>query len=85
MAIIMVAEGRWLNKLWFIPLGFIALHTYNIMRLTALTLINQNHHEWFQFMHGVVFKVGYYGFIFLLWVLWIRKIADYKRDRRHEG
>lgn len=77
-AVILLAKGNRVRKLWYIPLGIVALHIYNITRLTILTLMNENHIEWFDFMHGKVFKVGYYVFIFMLWVLWINRLSGCK-------
>ena len=80
MAVIISAKGMWPRKMWYTPAGLTILYGYNLFRLTFLTLMNENHIEWFDFMHGTVFKVGYYMVIFLLWVLWINHFSGNKGD-----
>ena len=47
LIIMLVARGKWLNKLWFIPLGFVAIYLFNILRIALITLIIEHHPELF--------------------------------------
>lgn len=68
------------NKLWYIPMGFAILHLVNISRMIVLsyTILYSNY---FEFVHGFVFRVLFYGTTFLLWYIWIKKyVAPQKFD-----
>ncbi len=68
--IIICARGSWRNKLWFVPLGLLACHIYNIVRIAFLGWIVESHFELFDFFHEYITKYIFYGIIFLLWMWW---------------
>lgn len=73
--IIAFYRGSWLKKIWYIPLGLIIIHSFNIFRITFITACIENHPNWFDFLHLYFFKYVFYGIIFLMWVIWEDKIA----------
>lgn len=73
--IIAFYRGPWLKKLWYIPLGLLVVHLFNIFRITFIIGIVEQHPDWFHFLHIVAFKYAFYLVIFLMWVLWEEKIA----------
>ncbi|MBQ7387769.1 MAG: exosortase/archaeosortase family protein [Paludibacteraceae bacterium] len=68
--VIICSRGDWRHKLWFIPLGLLACHVYNILRIAFLGWIVEYHQEQFDFYHEYITKYLFYGIIFLLWVCW---------------
>ncbi len=72
---ILAYPGSWKHKLWFIPIGISLIHTMNIIRITALCIIVLKRPEWLNFNHTYLFQVFMYGFIFLLWYIWIKKFS----------
>ena len=72
--IMLFARGKWLHKFWFIPLGWVAVYAFNILRIAIISLLIQHHPDWFDFLHSYLFKYLFYGMIFALWVWWIEKI-----------
>ena len=64
----------WLHKLWYIPLGWICCHIFNILRIFWIALIIEHHPELFHLMHDYVFKYIFYAMLFGLWVLFVEKI-----------
>ena len=68
--IIIFSRGFWKHKLWFIPLGLLICHTYNIIRISFLGWIVEYHIAQFNFFHEYVTKYIFYSIIFLLWVWW---------------
>ena len=70
LIIMLVARGKWLRKLWFIPLGFVAIYLFNILRIALITLIIEHHPELFEMMHTYVFKYLFYLMLFGMWVWW---------------
>lgn len=63
-----------LHKLWYIPVGWIAVYGINILRIAAITLLIEHHPEWFELLHTYIFKYLFYGLMFLGWVLFVEKI-----------
>jgi exosortase family protein XrtF len=75
---ILLMEGRLLDKLWFIPLGFLAILVLNIIRITALCVIFYYKPEYLDFNHKYTFVIIVYGAIFGLWILWVNKFTNAK-------
>ncbi|MDR1698783.1 MAG: archaeosortase/exosortase family protein [Prevotellaceae bacterium] len=63
-------KGSWKDKLWFIPAGFVVVHLFNIFRIFLITVVIENHQEWFGFLHDFLFKYLFYFIIFMMWVIW---------------
>lgn len=81
ICIMLLAEGSWKKKAWFIPLGIAICFIYNIMRLVALALIVENHRELFDLFHNYILKYIFYGVIFLMWVWWEEVIRKPKKHK----
>lgn len=62
------------HKLWYIPLGLVAIHIANLIRITGLTLIVTRLPYHFDFFHNYVFKTFFYFVIFVMWLIWAEKI-----------
>ena len=67
--------GNQIHKLWYIPLGILAIHFINILRVSGLTLINFYAPEYLDFNHNYTFTFLVYGFIFILWITWVNKFS----------
>lgn len=80
MIIILFARGKWYHKLWFIPLGWVCCHLFNIFRLYIITLVIEYHNDMFSLMHDYLFKYLFYFMLFMLWVWWTEKIAGKKME-----
>jgi exosortase/archaeosortase family protein len=80
--IIAFYKGSWLNKLWFIPSGFIILHIFNIFRIVVISYFVRNDISLMWFLHDFLFKCLFYGLIFLIWVLWEEKFV--KKSKNNE-
>jgi len=61
------------NKLWFIPAGLVLIHFLNILRITILCIIVLKSPSALEFNHTYTFQLLVYGFIFLLWMIWVNK------------
>lgn len=72
------------HKFWFIPMGFVVLHLVNIIRMIVLSFVIINY-DYFDFVHGFVFRVVFYGATFLLWYIWIKKFVDQSSFDKEDG
>ena len=81
--IMLFARGPLKHKLWFIPLGLFCVYLINVSRLLLLTYIVRDNPDAFDFWHSGVTKYGFYGLIFLIWVLWndylVPRLSDIKK------
>jgi exosortase family protein XrtF len=72
---ILAYPGNWKHKLWFIPAGITLIHIMNIIRIAALCIITKKSPEMLDFNHTYLFQTLMYGFVFLLWYIWIKKFS----------
>lgn len=74
-AFIVAYPGPIKHKLWFLPVGIVSIHLINVARVAALAIIVDINPEWLDFNHDYTFTILVYGFVFLLWYLWVQKFA----------
>ncbi len=72
---IIIFPGKFKYKLFFIPLGILAIHLLNIIRLVALAMVVLYKPESLEFNHKYTFTVFVYAFIFIFWMIWVNKFA----------
>lgn len=72
---ILAFPGKWKNKLWFMPVGLIAIHLINVLRIFCLALIIHYKPSALDFNHDYTFTILVYGFVFYLWWIWINKLS----------
>lgn len=65
--------GPWKHKLWFIPLGFLAMFATNVFRIVLLSEIMAWKPEYFEFCHTWILRPFFYVVLFALWVWWVEK------------
>ena len=75
---IIAYRGNWKKKMWYIPVGILSIHFMNIIRITALCIIVYKKPEWLEFNHTYLFQILMYLFIFLLWIIWVKKFSSQK-------
>mgnify|MGYP001557327421 CR=1 FL=1 len=68
--------GPWRHKAWFALLGILTIHLVNAFRVAALCIIVSINYEWLNFNHDYTFYVIVYGWVFLLWYIWVKRYAD---------
>ncbi|GGE97212.1 exosortase/archaeosortase family protein [Hymenobacter cavernae] len=75
MGFVLAFPGPIRHKLWFMPLGVLAVYSLNVFRVAVLAL---NHAYWYhtvEFNHHYTFTFVAYGCIFGLWMIWVRRLA----------
>ena len=72
--------GPWKKKLWFIPLGMLAIHLLNVIRIMSLALIVFYFPDpaVLDFNHTYTFTILVYAFVLWLWYLWASKLSGLK-------
>lgn len=83
-AFIAVYRGPWKHKLWYIPLGMIAVQMINNVRILGLSLLLKHvPPRYFQFNHSVTALIFTYGLIFLMVWWWMRRYYHMEPSRKH--
>ena len=72
--------GPWRHKAWFGVLGLLSIHLVNALRVAALCIIVSINYEWLNFNHDYTFYVIVYGWVFLLWYIWVKRFANTARQ-----
>lgn len=72
---ILIFQGSWKNKIWFISLGMIIIHALNLFRVAALTIMAKSAPELLDFNHKYTFTIILYGIVFIGWMIWVKKYA----------
>ena len=86
LVIMLAARGRWADKLWYIPAGWVFAYLFNIFRIFMVAVLTKNHPEWFELLHTYLFKYLFYGCFFLLWLLYDERIAHTREKiNNYEG
>jgi exosortase/archaeosortase family protein len=73
-------HGSIKSKLWFIPLGWLGIHTINILRIVILAIISNINNDWVDFNHKYVFNTVIYIFIFLMFTWWVRYVEQQEKS-----
>lgn len=75
---VLAYPGPWKHKAWFMPLGVVAIHYINVLRVVALATIVNYRPDLLDFNHDYTFTVIVYAFVFLLWYIWVQKFSVQK-------
>lgn len=78
-AFIIAFTGKWKPTLFFIVFGGLSIHALNIGRVSLLSVLFFNFPQYETFLHDVVFPLIIYGFVFLLWLIWVYKFSIYAK------
>jgi len=81
VAFVIAFKGKFRKTIAFTVMGILAIHVLNILRISFISIAIYKYPEYQHFLHGVVFPLIIYGFVFLLWVLWVKKFSLYADEQ----
>jgi exosortase family protein XrtF len=76
-AFVIAFSGKWKPTVGFILVGSVLIHIMNVLRIALLSVALYYHPDQEALLHGVVFPLLIYGFVFGLWILWVNKFSNY--------
>ncbi len=87
VSFVIAFPGPWKHKMWFLPLGVILIHLFNVLRVLGLAVIVHINEDWLAFNHDYTFTIIVYAFVFLLWWIWVNKFSGLglTKSRKHEA
>ncbi|MCB0494203.1 MAG: exosortase family protein XrtF [Cyclobacteriaceae bacterium] len=71
LAFVLAFGGSFKKMLWFIPLGVLVIHSFNLFRILLLYFLASNNSTYFYYFHKYFFTAVIYLAVFFLWWLWI--------------
>ena len=77
VAFVVAFSGKWIQTIAFILFGSILIHIMNVLRIAILSIALYYHPDYESLLHGVIFPLIIYGFVFVLWVIWVNKFSYY--------
>ncbi len=77
ISFVVAFKGKLKHTLFFILIGTIILHFFNVIRIALLCMAIFHFPEYEHILHGVIFPLFIYGIVFLLWVIWVNKYSSY--------
>jgi exosortase/archaeosortase family protein len=70
-------DGKFLNKLWYIPSGVLAIYLINVVRVIMLGFAQKEYGElFFELAHTSVYLLMSYGLFFILVAIWMNRFGD---------
>jgi exosortase family protein XrtF len=78
-AFVVAFSGKWLTTICFLLVGSVLIHMMNILRIAVLSLALLYYPEQQTLLHGVIFPLIIYGFVFGSWVIWVNQFSNYAR------
>lgn len=69
--------------------GILLIHILNVFRIIIIGLLIYYYPEYTHLTHGVLFPLVIYGFVFVLWVFWVKKFSGFittsssQEDEKH--
>lgn len=82
---VMAFAGKFKRTLAFILIGIILIHILNLFRIAFLATLLYHYPQHSHLTHGVLFPLIIYGFVFLLWVVWVKKYSGFISDKKDEN
>ena len=73
---VVLFPGKSVHRWWFIPAGILSIHLLNSLRITALAIIYFKRPDWLSFNHDYTFTIIVYSYVFILWMVWVRKFVQ---------
>ncbi|WP_125723305.1 exosortase family protein XrtF [Flavobacterium ustbae] len=79
VSFVMAFSGSFKKTSLFIILGIISIYILNVTRISLLIVLVYNFPQYTQFLHGTFFPLMIYGYVFILWILWINRFSKYAK------
>lgn len=74
---ILLFDGQWKHKFWFIPLGWLGIFLINLTRLMFVCYAFENFsQQFYEINHSFIYVFITYGLIFAMIMWWMKKFAD---------
>ena len=70
--ILCLEGGSWHRKAVYVSASLVGVFAVNVVRCSLLTVVKTDHPVWFEFAHKYLFNLAGYGFVFLVWMRYVK-------------
>ncbi len=81
IVLILVFPGKFIHKLWYIPLGVLIIIFVNMLRISGLAITSYCCPEYSDINHYVIFQIAAYIVIFILWIIWFNRFSPFVKKK----
>lgn len=60
----------------FLLFGILSVYLVNLIRIAILAIALYEYPQWREFLHDIVFPGLIYGYVFMLWFLWVTRFRS---------
>ena len=82
VSFVIAFAGKPKRTLIFILIGLILIHLLNLFRIAVLGALLYHFPQHSHLTHGVLFPLIIYGFVFTLWIIWVRKYSGFISEQK---
>ncbi|WP_417942740.1 exosortase family protein XrtF [Flavobacterium sp. RS13.1] len=79
VSFVLAFSGKLKVTVLFILSGTLFIYVLNVIRIALLAVLLFRYPEKVHLLHGVIFPLTIYGFVFVLWVFWVNKFSKYAK------
>ncbi|MFB9056309.1 exosortase family protein XrtF [Mariniflexile ostreae] len=80
VSFIIAFSGKLKTTFLYVFAGSVLLYVVNVLRIAILTMGIYHYPKQETFLHTVVFPGIIYGMVFLLWVFWVNRFSNLKKE-----
>ena len=80
VSFIIAFKGNLKTTLWFTIGGIISIHLLNILRIALIIIALYLYPTYQYLLHDIFFPLIIYGFVFTLWIIWIKKYSNHAKN-----
>ncbi|MDO3693521.1 exosortase family protein XrtF [Wenyingzhuangia sp. chi5] len=79
VAFVVAFRGAWKKTFLFAFVGGITIYFVNIFRIALLSYGMVYFKQYEMILHDLLFPAFIYGYVFLLWVIWVNRFSNLKK------
>ena len=78
---VLIFEGSWKHKVWFIPVGVLVIYFFNVLRVAGLAINGLYSLARLEFNHKYTYTILMYMLTFIGWMIWVKYFAGSKAKK----
>lgn len=79
LAFIVAFSGSFKATFFYAIFGIFTIYLVNLLRILLISDLTQKYPEYSFTLHDLVFPAVIYGYVFLLWVVWVRYFSNHNQ------
>lgn len=77
LSFVLAFARKLVPTLVFSMTGILMIHVLNIFRIIIIGMLIYYYPQHIHLTHGVLFPLVIYGFVFVLWIIWVKKFSGF--------